>query len=78
MKYKPIKYFFYDILEATAILRKTVEIKYYFNDSVFSSQPKIKNIYSREGEGVMELDTRIIIRLDQIVSVDNYLLKEFC
>lgn len=78
MKYKPINCSFYDILEATATLRKSVEIKYYLNDSVISIQSKIKNIYSKEGEEFMEFDTGIIIRLDQIISVEKNLLKDFC
>jgi len=78
LKYKPINCSFYDILEATATLRKSVEIKYYLNDSVISVHSKIKNIYSKEGEEFMEFDTGVIIRLDQIISVEKNLLKDFC
>jgi Rho-binding antiterminator len=76
--YEPISCDFYDELEAFSILKKEVEI-FYEDESgeAVSVFGKIKDLYSRDKQEYLLLDSGIEIRLDSLVRVDNKILADY-
>lgn len=75
--YQPIDCNFYDILEATAIKRKTVAIVIKEDDIQRTIETKIIDLYAKNSIEYMVMDNNKTIRLDQIVSVDGVVLEGF-
>ena len=75
--YLPIDCNFYDILEATAVKRKTVPIIIIENNIQKTIESKIIDLYAKDSIEYMVMENDKTIRLDQIVSVDGVLLKGF-
>ncbi len=70
--YKPIDCGFYDILEANATQKRYTKIQYYTDIHEFiTTNAVIKNLITAQGEEFMELATGELIRLDQIVKIDE-------
>ncbi|MEM9885109.1 MAG: hypothetical protein AAF849_04390 [Bacteroidota bacterium] len=77
--YKAISCDFYDILEASATLKKECIINF-FNANGEEQQlvSRIINLFTKDKEEFMELEHRELIRLDRIISVDGVLLPTAC
>lgn len=76
--YKPINCNFYDILEASAVLRKVVLIKYHEGDELRRIENRIVDLFIKNKAEYMRLENGLEIRLDAIHSVDGNVLKGFC
>ncbi|GAB4480601.1 MAG: hypothetical protein OHK0057_34260 [Thermoflexibacter sp.] len=69
--YHPIDCGFYDILEATATLKKYVKVQYYTDIHEFiTTNAVIKSLTTERGEEFMVLATGEKIRLDRVVKID--------
>ena len=75
--YQPIDCNFYDILEATAVKRKTVPIVIIEDNSQQTIETKIIDLYAKDSIEYMVMENDKTIRLDQIVSVDGVVLEGF-
>ncbi len=79
MKYTPIDCNFYDILEASAVLKKVVELEYQDEKGHLQKvNSRIVNLFVKEKAEYMQLENDDIIRLDALESVDGIRLKGFC
>jgi Rho-binding antiterminator len=79
MSYTPINCDFYDELEAMATLQKACEIVFVAESgakSVILAQ--IMEIWTHKGEEFLKTDAGLVIRLDQLVSVDGILPANYC
>lgn len=76
--YQPINCNFYDILEATAVKRKVAKIEYTVGEKTKTIHSKILDLYTRESVEYAVLEQNFVIRLDQLVSVDDEKLEGFC
>lgn len=75
--YQPINCNFYDILEATATLRKTAKIVFIEAEKEVVLFSKIIDLYAKDGVEYMVLEKEKTIRLDVLVSVDDQFLEGF-
>ncbi|MEM8525015.1 MAG: hypothetical protein AAGG68_10245 [Bacteroidota bacterium] len=77
--YQPISCDFYDVLEASATLKKK-SIIYFYNIDWQEQQivSRIKNLFTKEKEEFVELASGEIIRLDHLISVDGKVLSKVC
>ena len=75
--YQPINCNFYDILEATAVKRKTVPIVIIEDEIQKKIESKIIDLYAKDSIEYMVMENDKTIRLDQIVSVDGVILEGF-
>ena len=74
MKYHPVACDFYDILQETATRRLYAKIQYYTEIHEFLTvSAVIKDIYTKDGEEFIELNTGETIRLDRIVRINDHL-----
>ncbi|MEM1095941.1 MAG: hypothetical protein AAGJ10_15190 [Bacteroidota bacterium] len=69
--YVPIDCGFYDVLEANAVRRRTIEIVYTDADSEQRVTDRIVDLQAREHGEFMILASGQEIRLDQLVTVDG-------
>lgn len=79
MRYQSISCAFHDESEAIATLRKELAIQ--FTDStgyVRELTARIRTFQTRAGEEFMILNSRLEIRLDQLISVDGKILSGYC
>ena len=77
--YIPISCNYYDELEAFATLKQSCSILYLDSNGLETSvQSKIINLYTKEKIEYMELENNLTIRLDQLVSVNDKVLKGYC
>ncbi len=75
--YQPINCNFYDILEATAVKRRTVPIIIIEDNIQKKIESKIIDLYAKDSIEYMVMENDKTIRLDQIVSVDGVILEGF-
>ena len=75
--YQPIDCNFYDILEATATRKKTVEIIFKTIEKEERVQSRVINLYAKDSIEYMVMEKDRVIRLDQIISVDGHVLEGF-
>lgn len=74
--YQPISCSFHDVLEASATLRKNVEIRFLQeNGSSETIHAVILDIYTQDRAEFIKLDSNQSIRLDQLISVDGTILR---
>lgn len=77
--YQPISCSFYDELEALATLKQNCTIVYKDTEGQEKTiQSKILNLYTREKVEYMTLENECSIRLDQLISIDGKILKNYC
>ncbi len=76
--YQPIDCNFYDILEATSVKRKTVNIEYRNENGQQTIATRILDLYTKESVEYAVLENNLTIRLDQLISVDGQVLEGFC
>jgi Rho-binding antiterminator len=77
--YRPISCNFYDELELAAMRKKPVTIRFLdASGHERSLQAVIQNLYSVSGEEFMLLDTGEPIRLDQLISINDKMLQNYC
>lgn len=70
--YIPINCSYYDELEAIATLRRQVEVIYYADDHLHRlSRVRIKDLFTKNKEEYIVLDSGHTIRLDHLVKVDG-------
>ncbi len=72
-KYQPISCSYYDQLESLATMRKRCEVIYY-SDTDASQQDTIgyiTDLYTKNDEEFMVLDTGLTIRLDRLTSING-------
>jgi len=70
--YQPINCHYYDLLELVALRRSLVEVRYRDqrgNEKV--QQVCIEDLWAKEGEEFMRMSDEVVIRLDQLISVDG-------
>jgi Rho-binding antiterminator len=79
MKYTPIDCNFYDILEASAVLKKVVVIEF-MNDleNIQTTTQRIVDLFIKNKIEFMKLENGLEIRLDYLKSVDGKVLSGFC
>jgi Rho-binding antiterminator len=78
MTYIPINCEFHDRLEDLATLRKPAVIHYLDeNQATQQVEAVIKDVFSREGEEFIALNTGDLIRLDRLIEVDGVRLDTF-
>lgn len=79
MKYTPIDCNFYDILEASAVLKKVVVIEYKDEqEKICQTNTRIVDLFIKEKVEYMKLENDLVIRLDFIHSVDGQILNGSC
>jgi len=69
--YTPINCDFHDELEAIATLRNNCVIVYCSSDGETRVQDYIDDVYARNGEEFIKLNSGLVIRLDALVEVDG-------
>ena len=77
--YKPISCSFYDIIEASATLKKLVQIRYFNIDEeeVLECNANIVDVYTEGKEEFVALSNGTIIRLDHIISIDSEKVEKY-
>ena len=76
--YIPISCNYYDHLEAIATRKEKVSISYFDEDGTqISGENRIIDFRTKDGIEFMILDDEKIIRLDKIISVSGFCLKDF-
>ncbi|MEN0005948.1 MAG: hypothetical protein AAF798_17490 [Bacteroidota bacterium] len=79
MSYQPISCNFYDELEALATLRQIATINYRLgNGQTATAEGKIVNLYTKDKEEFLELDSGFTLRLDYLISVNGKVLAGYC
>ena len=79
MAYRPISCNFYDELEAIATLKQQASIHYRQTDGTSAiAEGKITNLYTKNKEEFLELDTGFVLRLDYLISVNGKPLANYC
>ena len=77
--YQPISCNFYDELTLLAMRKKTCEIVYRVNEQkVTTVTGVIRDIYTKEKEEFVVLESGLAIRLDQLISADGKILGNYC
>ena len=75
-RYQPISCSFHDVLEASATLRKNVEIRFLQDDgSAETIHAVIQDIYTQDRAEFIKLNNSQSIRLDRLISVDGTILR---
>ena len=77
--YHPISCSYYDRLESLATRRQRCEVAYY-SDALQENQTilgYIIDLYSKNQEEFMVMDTGLVVRLDHLVSVNGILNPSF-
>lgn len=77
--YTPISCSYYDELEAFATLRQICTVNY--SDLEGEStivKSRILNLYTKNKIEYMQLENGLTIRLDQLISVNGKLLRNYC
>lgn len=76
--YLPVNCEFHDVLEATAMRRTAVEVRFLDDDGVMQQRTcRLVTLSAREGVERVELDTGEHVRLDRLVSVAGTALSDF-
>ena len=74
MKYHPVACSFYDVLQEAVTRRLYSKIQYYTEIHEFLTvSAVIKNLYTKNGEEFVQLNTGETIRLDRIVRINDTL-----
>ncbi|NJL76766.1 MAG: hypothetical protein HC892_18850 [Saprospiraceae bacterium] len=77
--YQPINCDFYDTLEEYATLKKLGSIRFYdAHAQVQEVRTRIQNLFTKDKEEFMELESGITIRLDQLIALDEQLVPTSC
>ncbi|MBY0467502.1 MAG: Rho-binding antiterminator [Burkholderiaceae bacterium] len=76
--YEPIRCDFYDVLEALAMAKKPVEIRFRDHEGVVQSLcAAISDLFSLKGSEFLLTSTGDTVRLDQLVTVDDFRLADY-
>ncbi|MBX9794680.1 MAG: hypothetical protein K2Y02_10325 [Burkholderiaceae bacterium] len=76
--YQPISCDFYDVLEALAMAKKPVQIRFRDTEGVVQQHcAAISDLFSREGSEFLLTAAGEIVRLDQLVTVDDFRLADY-
>ena len=74
MKYQPVACSFYDVLQEAVTRRLYSKIQYYTEIHEFITvSAVIKDLYTKNGEEFIALNTGEVIRLDRIVRINDQL-----
>jgi Rho-binding antiterminator len=77
--YQPISCEYHDALESWSVLKSVCEIEYRTQDgSSATIKSRIVDIYARQGEEFLVVETGEAIRLDHLVAVNGQRLPENC
>ena len=78
-KYQPINCRFYDVLELHASRKETCLITFFENGkSVKTLESTIEDIFTKDKEEFLKLKEGTIVRLDQILSVNDTQFYGYC
>ena len=76
--YLPVNCEFHDVLEASAMRRTTVEVRFLDDDGVMQQRTcRLVTLSARDGVERVELDSGEHVRLDRLVSVAGTALSDF-
>lgn len=70
-KYIPINCSFHDILLDRITRKQMVTIEYYSKDGCQSKQINLVDVFTEQKEEFLVMADKVIIRLDQIISIDS-------
>ena len=77
--YRPISCDFHDVLEIRAMKKEHCAVEFIGDDGkkrlVVAA---ITDVFAKDGEEFLTLDSNETVRLDRIVSVDGVRLSDFC
>ena len=78
-RYVPIDCNFYDEIEILA-MRKSKSTVVYFSekDEQITIEGVIKNVYAKNKEEFLELESGLIFRLDRLISLDGKIVPGAC
>ena len=78
-KYQPINCQYYDVLELYASRKESCEISFFENGkSVKTVKSTIEDIFTKDKAEFLKLKDGTIIRLDQIIGVNDTQFYGFC
>lgn len=77
-KYQKISCSYYDQLEAYATKRTHCVVRYHADDLEKISDGIIVDVYAKEGAEYLKLNNGIIIRLDQLISINGIPVSNAC
>jgi transcriptional antiterminator Rof (Rho-off) len=76
-QYKPINCDFHELLLAKSTLKEKCSIRFYKNEIEHNIVSTIIDVYTKKGSEFMVLKSGEVIRLDQIISVNDEALPIF-
>lgn len=77
--YQPISCNFYDELTLLSMRKKNCEIVYRVSErKITTIKSVIRDIYTKNKEEFMVLESGLRIRLDQLISADGKIVKDYC
>lgn len=78
-EYKPIACGLYDELELRALRKSKVVLSYKDENNIIKSiECVITDLFSKDKVEYLKTDAGLVIRLDDIVEVDNITFNKFC
>lgn len=76
--YQPISCDFYDVLEAFAMAKKPVQIRFRDTEGLVQQHcAAISDLFSREGSEFLLTSAGETVRLDQLLTVDDFRLADY-
>ena len=76
--YKTVSCSFYDLLLDKATRKEVIQLVYKNNENIETAvSGVIIDVYTKSKEEFLNLDSKLIIRLDYVVSVDDKNLNDF-
>jgi Rho-binding antiterminator len=77
-KYKNISCSYYDQLEAYATKQTQCLVIYYADDVEKTSDGIIVDLFAKEGSEYLKLNNGVVIRLDQLISINGIPVSNVC
>jgi Rho-binding antiterminator len=77
-KYRSISCSYYDQLEVYATKRTHCSVVYRIDEAEKTSEGIIVDVYAKDGAEYLKLNNGIIIRLDQLVSINDVPVSNVC
>jgi Rho-binding antiterminator len=78
-KYAPINCDFYDEIEIRAMRKSKTTVVYLSdNEKQMTIEGIIKNVYAKNKEEFLEMESGLIFRLDRLVSLDGKVVPSSC
>ncbi len=78
-KYAPINCDFYDEIEIRAMRKSETKVVYLSeNEEQTTIEGVIKNVYAKNKEEFLEMESGLVFRLDRLISLDGKVVPDSC